>query len=196
MDFKIAFRFLLCVLGFDGNRWRQRAGRLRRRGGCGFFECGSFSAPRAVDRLPVIVVLLPVKALVRNADELIRLLCILRKNCGAMIHADGNFKLEGLDHFCKNGFNAPAEGKSLLRVGLRQEQSELIATDAEGGVGSTQRFLKCGSGGAQNFVTARMAVLVVYFLETMKVQDDEAERLRVAPGAIQLFFEGFSEKPA
>src|SRR6266849_5450848 len=30
----------------------------------------------------------------------------------------------------------------------------------------------------------------------MKIQDDQAERLRVAPSAIQFFFEGFSEKPA
>ena len=52
-----------------------------------------------------------------------------------MIHADGHFKLEWPDHLGKNRFNAAAEGKSLLRIRLRQKQSKLITADAEGGVG-------------------------------------------------------------
>src|SRR6266568_2927587 len=113
-----------------------------------------------------------------------------------MIHADGNFKLQRPNHFGKDRFDATAEGKSLLRIRLRQEQSELISSDAEGRVGSTQRFFeRCGCG-AQDFISARVAVLIVYFLEAMQIQDDQAERLGVAPSAIQFFFEGFSEKPA
>ena len=34
-------------------------------------------------------------------------------------------------------------------------------------------------------------MLVVDFLETMKIQDDETERAAIAMGAIQFFFKGF-----
>src|SRR5215469_785351 len=70
-----------------------------------------------------MVVLLAVKALVRNPDELICLLRVLREDCDAVVHADGHFKLERPEHLGKNGFNAAAEGKSLLRIRLQQEQS-------------------------------------------------------------------------
>ena len=65
-----------------------------------------------------------------------------------MIHADGNFQLKRLEHLRKNRFHAAAERKSLLRVGLRQEQGELVAPDAESRVGSAQRLLERGGGGA------------------------------------------------
>ncbi len=41
-----------------------------------------------------------------------------------------------------------------------------------------------------------MAVFVVHFLEPVQIQNDQAERLAVAAGAVKLFFEGFAEKPA
>src|SRR5215472_41111 len=192
------FLFFRRALRFDGNRGRQRAGNLRGRSGSGnrYFRWRSFRALCAVDRPSVVFVLLAVKTLVRNADELIGLLRVLRKDRDAVIHADGNFELERPEHLGKNRFHAAAEGQSLLRIRLRQEQSEFVAADAKSRVGSTQRLLKRRRGGAQNFVPARMAVLVVHFLETMQVQDNQAERMRVAASAIQFFFEGFSKEPA
>src|SRR5262249_1178486 len=35
----------------------------------------------------------------------------------------------------------------------------------------------------------------VHFLEPVQIQNDQAERLPVAPGAIQFFLEGFAKKP-
>src|SRR5881275_1939247 len=60
----------------------------------------------------------------------------------AIIHADGNLQLQRLEDLDKYRFDAAAERKSLLRVRLRQEQGELIASDAEGRVGRAQRFLE------------------------------------------------------
>ena len=57
-------------------------------------------------------------------------------------------------------------------------------------------FFSVVAADAQNFITARMAVLVVDFLEAMQIENDEAERLAVTAGAIQFFFEGFAEESA
>ena len=76
------------------------------------------------------------------------------------------------------------------------KQRELIAADAEGGVGSTKRFLQRGRSGAQNFIAARMAVLVVDFFETMEIEDDQAELRAVPAAAIELFVKDFAEQAA
>src|SRR5258708_18873499 len=41
-----------------------------------------------------------------------------------------------------------------------------------------------------------MAVPVIYFFEEVKVECDQAERLAIAPRAIEFLFECFSEEPA
>jgi len=41
-----------------------------------------------------------------------------------------------------------------------------------------------------------MAVLIIYFLEAVQVQGDQAERLAVAARAIEFFLKGFREEPA
>src|SRR4029077_16807696 len=50
--------------------------------------------------------------------------------------------------------------------------------------------------GAQNFVAARMAVLVVDFLETMEIDNDNSQRKAIAASAVQFFFERFREEAA
>src|SRR5881275_2600832 len=117
-------------------------------------------------------------------------------NGNAMIHADGNLQLQRLEDLDKYRFDAAAERKSLLRVRLRQEQGELIASDAEGRVGSAQSFLERCRRGAQNLITAGVAVFVVYFFEAVQIQNHQAQRLRVTARTIQFFFERFSKKPA
>src|SRR5713226_4435713 len=113
-----------------------------------------------------------------------------------MVHADADGKLEGLNHFGKDGFDAAAESEGLGGIRLWQEQSELVTADSECRVRGAQRFLKSGGCGAQDIIATRVAVLVVHFLEAVKVQDHQTERLAVAASAIQFLFEGFTEKPA
>src|SRR5260370_40899893 len=71
-----------------------------------------------------------------------------------------------------------------------------MAADTESRVGSAQGFRQGSCGSAQYVITARMAVLVIYFFEAVQVECDQAERLAIAPRAIEFLFECFSEKPA
>jgi len=111
-----------------------------------------------------------------------------------VVHAHGDAELQGEQHFGEDGFNAAAEGKGLGGVGLRKKQSEFIATNAKSGIGSTQRFAQSGGRSAQDVITAGMTVLVVHFLEAMKVQDYETERTAIAMRAIEFLLEGFAEE--
>src|SRR5260370_40658809 len=71
-----------------------------------------------------------------------------------------------------------------------------MAADTESRIGSAQGFLQGSCGSAQYVITARMAVLVIYFFEAVQVECDQAERLAIAPRAIEFLFECFSEEPA
>src|SRR5262249_11158450 len=106
---------------------------------------------------------------------------ILRKNRSSIIHAYSNCKLEWPKHFRENCLYAAAQGKRLRGIRLRKQQSKLIASDSKRGIRSTQSFFQSGSCCAQDFVAAQVAVLVVHFLEPVKIQNDQAERLAVAP---------------
>ena len=48
----------------------------------------------------------------------------------------------------------------------------------------------------KNLVAARMAVLVVDFLEAVKIESDQAEGMSVAAGAVEFFVKSFVEKTA
>src|SRR5690349_8930215 len=48
----------------------------------------------------------------------------------------------------------------------------------------------------QDFVAARMTVLVVHFLETVQIQNDQAELLIIAACAIKLLVDRFIEEAA
>ena len=138
----------------------------------------------------------PIEALIGNADQLVGLIAILRKSSDAVVHADANAHLQVRDGFFKNGSDTAAQGQGLGGIGLRKEKGKFIAADTKCGVRGAQSFFQRGSSGAQDFIAARMAVLVVDFLEAMQIENDEAERLAVTAGAIQFFFEGFAEEPA
>src|SRR6266700_15533 len=49
---------------------------------------------------------------------------------------------------------------------------------------------------AKNFLTARVAVLVVHFLEVMKIEDDQAQRMSVAAGAVEFLVKVFAKEAA
>jgi len=51
-----------------------------------------------------------------------------------------------------------------------------------------------GCGGAKNFVASGVAVLVVNFLETVKIKNDDAQWKAIAASAVQFLFEGFREE--
>src|SRR5260370_37019972 len=71
-----------------------------------------------------------------------------------------------------------------------------MAADTESRIGSAQGFLQGSCGSAQYVITAPMAVLVIYFFEAVQVECGQAERLAIAPRAIEFLFECFSEEPA
>lgn len=132
----------------------------------------------------MICVLQPVKALVGNVNQLIGLVSILWKRGDAVVHANAHTHLKLRDRFRKNSPNSAAESQSLRGVGLREKKCELVAADSKRRVRSSQGFLQsCGSG-AEDFVAARMTMLVVDFLEAVQIENDEAERLAVAASAI------------
>src|SRR5437588_753717 len=92
--------FIRRTFGLNRNRrreWSRRLGGNRR--SCRRFDGRPrFDAVGSVDCFFVVVVLLAVKALVSNANKLIRLLGIFREDSNAMVHAHGNFQLEGTEH--------------------------------------------------------------------------------------------------
>ncbi len=135
-----------------------------------------------------------VKAFIGDADYLVGLIAVLGKGGDAVVHADGYTHLEVGYGFFKNDANAAAESQSLGCIGLREEKSEFVASDAKGRVRGAQSFFECCRGGAQNFIAAGMAVLIVDFLEAMQIKNHETERLAVTAGAIEFFFEGFAKE--
>jgi hypothetical protein len=113
-----------------------------------------------------------------------------------VVHANRDGKLKREQGFSEDSSYAAAEGYGLSGVGLRKKESEFIATDAEGRVGSAESFAESGGSSAEDVVAAGMAVLVVDFLEAVKIEDDQAERGTVAVGAVQFLFEGLGEETA
>jgi len=136
-----------------------------------------------------------IEALVGDANQLLGLLAILRESCDAVVHRNRKSESERTENFDENGFHATAEGKRLNGVGLRKEQGKLISADAKRGVGGTQSPAKGCSGRSKNVIATRMAVLVVYLLKAVEIENDKAERQAIAAGPSEFFFEGFREKP-
>jgi len=138
--------------------------------------------------------LLHVEAFVGDVNQLVGMISVLRERGDAVVHADADGKFEGLEGFRKNNADTAAEIDGLDSIGLGEDESELVATDAESKVGGAQGLLQSGSGGLKNLVAARMSVLVVHFLEAMKIENHKGERVAVAAGTIQFLVEGFAEE--
>src|SRR5262249_32096878 len=66
--------------------------------------------------------------------------------------------------------------------------------DAKRVVRRAQRTAQRTCSGSQQKIALRMSVGVVHFLELMQVDQHKCEMLRVARGAIELFFEMLLEK--
>src|SRR6266567_1414508 len=113
-----------------------------------------------------------------------------------MIHGDGNRKLERAKNFREDHADAPAQRQGLRGIGLREQQSEFIDANAESGVRSTESFLESCRRCAQDFISARVAVLVVHFLEAMKIEDNQAQRMSVAASAVEFLVKIFGEEAA
>jgi len=137
-----------------------------------------------------------IETLIGDANQLFSLLSILGENRDAVIHAYCDGKLQRLEDLGKYRLDSTAQRERLRRIGLREEQCEFIAADTESGVGSAQGFLQGSRSSAQYIITARMAVLVIYFLEAVQVKGNQSKRLAIAPSAIEFFFKRFSEEPA
>jgi hypothetical protein len=181
-------------LGFASRSWRRRGigGGLR-----SFrYRRGSRRARRGFRSANVVGVLEVVEAIIGDVDQLVGLLAVLWVGGDAVVHANGDGKLKREKGFREDGSYTAAEGYGLGGVGLRKKESEFIATDAEGGIGSAESFAESGGSSAKDIVAAWVAVLVVDFLEAVKVEDDEAERGTVAVGAVQFLFEGLGEEAA
>jgi len=144
----------------------------------------------------MIGVLQAIQPFIRYANQLVSLLAIVREDRDAMVHVDADAQGKRMQLFRKYSSDTAAECQRLVGVRLRQEQREFISSYAKSGVRSTQRFLECGGGGAQNFIAARMAMLIVNFFEAMQIENDEAELRAVSTGAVQLFLKGLAEQAA
>src|SRR5262249_55188720 len=101
----------------------------------------SFSASSTISGSAVIGVLEAIEALIRNANKLVGLLAILGKGSHAVVHADAHSELQGVQHLAEEGFHAAAEGESLFRIGLRQQQRDFVTADTKRRIGGAQRFL-------------------------------------------------------
>ena len=88
------------------------------------------------------------ETLVSDTNQLISLFRILREDRDAVIHGYSDGKLQRLEHLGKHRFDATAQCERLHGIRLREQQSELIAADAESRVGSTQSFFQGSRGGA------------------------------------------------
>src|SRR4029450_12865344 len=86
------------------------------------------------------------------------------------------------------------EARSLRRIGLRKDQCKFVATGAESGVRRAERLSERGRRGMKNFVAARMAALVVHFLEVVQIQRAQAGGMRIAARTIQFFSQSFVEQ--
>ena len=138
-----------------------------------------------------------VKALVGDVNQLIGLVPVLGKSSrrrGPWSRRNSNCR--GLQSFREDCLDTAAQCQGLRGIGLRQKKSELISTDSERGVRGTQRVVQGGRGGAEYVISARMTVFVVYFLEAMEVENDDAERKAVAACAIQFLLERLREQAA
>src|ERR1700686_1487694 len=137
-----------------------------------------------------------IEPLIGDANQLIRLIAILGKSGDAVVHGYGKSQLKRAESLRKYSFNTATESESLGGIGLGKKQGKLVAAAAESRVGSAKRFLKRGCGGAKNLVAATVAVLVVDFLEAMKIEDYDAQRKAIAAGTVQFLSKRFREEPA
>jgi hypothetical protein len=120
----------------------------------------------------VIGVLKAIEAFIRDTDQLLGLFSVLRKGSHAMIHAYAHAELKGVDHLYENRFDSATQRQRLFGIRLRQEESEFIASDAKGGVGSAKSFLQRSGGGAKDIVATGMSVLIVDFFKAVQIKND------------------------
>src|SRR5258708_10754673 len=113
-----------------------------------------------------------------------------------MVHGDGDIKIERAKNFGEHNANAAAEGGCLSGISLRKDEGKLVAADAEGRVRSAESLVESGRGGVQDFIATRMAVAIVHFLETVKIENHQTERMSVAAGAGEFLIESLVKAPA
>src|SRR6266404_9025903 len=120
-----------------------------------------------------------IETLVGDANQLIPLVAVLRVGGDSVVYADGNHKIERTKSFREDDADTAAKTGGLKRISLRKEQCEFVTADAEGGVGSTESFFESTGGSAENLITARVAMFVVYFLEAVEIESDKAKRMSI-----------------
>ena len=107
----------------------------------------------------------------------------------------------GMDsHFQRRDFgfeliaHAAAKRVGLLGFGLRQEQRELVAADAEGKIGSAQGAAKRTGRELQHLIALQVAEAIIDVLELVQVEDDDGQVLDVALGAVEFLVAVLVEK--
>ena len=115
-----------------------------------------------------------IETFIRDSNQRVALFAVLRICGDTVVHGYRDGKIERAQNFGECDTDATAQRGSLCRVRLREEKSEFIAADSKCGVGGTKGFSQGGGGGLQDFVAAWMAMLVVDFLEAVKIEDYQA----------------------
>ena len=110
--------------------------------------------------------------------------------------ADGGALVELLDPVVL-GREADSLGdrEGLMPVGLDEDDGELLAAIAAGGIGRPQPVLQDGCHRPQHFVADDMSVAVVDLLEVIDVDEQKRERALIALGPLYLQIEPLVEGP-
>src|SRR5262249_46518522 len=143
-----------------------------------------------------VTVLEVIKTLVGETDQRVTLVPVLGIGRDTVVHAHADGQIERAQQFGKHDTNTTAQSRSLGRVGLRKNQRELVAAGAKSRVGSTQGLAQGCGRRVKDFVATRVAVLVVYLLETVQIKGNQAQRMSITARAVEFLVEGFIEDAA
>ncbi len=175
----------------DDSRLRDRSWHFARSRCARFFRCGRFQWNYA--RVGATCELKLIETLVGQCHQRALLVSILRMNGNAKIHGGTNFEFQRPDLSFILSANAATQSDGLLRVSLRQQQSEFVAADAKRKIGSAHRLAKRGGCELQHLIALQMTAAIIHFFQFVKIQDDDRQMLAVSFRAIQFLLEVFVE---
>src|ERR1700690_567021 len=117
-------------------------------------------------------------------------------NGNAEINRHANVKVQGPDFRLVLRTDAAAQCDGLLRIRLRQQESEFVASNTKRKIKNSHGLAKHSSSQLKHLVTLQVAAPIVHFFQFVKIQNDDREMLTVSFRPVQFFVEIFVEEPA
>src|SRR5208282_5626454 len=127
-----------------------------------------------------------VKALVRRPDQGLFGIAVVGENGHAEVQCQGHVQPERLDRRGIIRAHPAAQRSGLRGIGLRQEQSELIAADSKRIIRGAQRFAQRAGRKLQHVIALQVAVTVIDGLEAVQIHEHQGDMVVVALRAVQL----------